>query len=233
MPRQIVRMIALRSVVFISDVTCAIFALWGAYQLRHSFQPPPAEMGWGRVLDFFSNQGIPPLLILLLLPSQSILFLIEGLTRGLWQFTSISDLIRIVKTSLMGAILLGTFVFFLRIEPVPRSIPLLYPILLIMGLGGSRLAYRWKVDHHFSLVTLGKERTHVLIIGAGPAGDAIIRDTLHYPDYHIVGLLDDDLKKQGKEIHGIRVMGIIHDLEKTLTSNPINTVFLTIDNLNC
>ena len=229
MPKQTVRTVALRSVVFTSDATCVLFSLWGAFQLRYGFQPPTGEMGWGVVLDFFSGQGIPPLLLGALFPGQLALFLREGIYRGLWRFASVPDLIRIVRTSVLGAILLGTLVFFFQIDRVPPSIMVLYPLLLIMGLGGTRLAYRWMKDSRFSLANPGKEPAQILIIGAGRAGETVIRDTLRYPDYHVVGLLDNDPKKQGSEIQGIRVLGLVNALEKTLASHQIDTVFLTVD----
>ncbi|NIN33584.1 MAG: polysaccharide biosynthesis protein, partial [Gammaproteobacteria bacterium] len=62
-----------------------------------------------------------------------------------------------------------------RLEGIPRSIPILYPIFLMFLLGGPRLVYRMWKDHSFNL-KLATEGKRVLIIGAGKAGEMLVRD---------------------------------------------------------
>ncbi|MBF0609787.1 MAG: polysaccharide biosynthesis protein [Magnetococcales bacterium] len=211
-----------------SDMVWVLLSLWGAGQLHGNLHSSLPQSDWGGLFDSFTEQGITPLLLLFFLPSQFILFIRERLYRGLWRFASIPDLIRIIKASLMGTLLLGVYVYILRIDTFPSSTLLLYPLLLIMGLGGSRLTYRWLKDYHFKPTDQELKKNNVLVIGAGIGGDIIIRDALRNPDHHIVGLLDDNFSKLGTEIHGIRVLGTVQDLEKTLASHHVDTVFLAI-----
>ena len=72
-------------------------------------------------------------------------------------------------------------------------------------MGGPRLLYRWAKDSYLK----SQAGQGVLIIGAGRAGEMLLRDLFHDPEqrYHPVGFLDDDPSKTGREIHGVRVLG--------------------------
>jgi FlaA1/EpsC-like NDP-sugar epimerase len=76
-------------------------------------------------------------------------------------------------------------------------------------MGGSRLAYRaWKEGHFASLVTK-PEATPVLVLGAGAAAAGLLKDLAAHPAWSVVGLLDDDARKQGGELLGEKVLGPI------------------------
>lgn len=135
-----------------------------------------------------------------------------GLYRGIWRFASLLDLKNIVLASCFGilAIACALFVIF-RLDLIPRSIFVLYPVFLICLFGGSRLAYRVYKDSSSKLVTLQHQIT-VLVIGAGRAGEMLVRDMLRSGQYLPVGFIDDDLSLQNTEIHGVRVLGSTVDV---------------------
>ena len=167
----------------------------GAYWLRYNLAAIPVEQ---LVL------ALQALVILTVV--QAFAFHYYGLYRGVWRFASVPDLIRIAKAALVGMAFSAVAVFlFSRMEGVPRSVFPLYGLLLIMLLGGSRLAVRWSKDHH---IYQGGGR-RVLIVGAGKAGEMLVRDLLRSRDeaYEPVGFVDDSVRKQGREIHGVRVLG--------------------------
>ena len=91
---------------------------------------------------------------------------------------------------------------------VPRSVFLLQPLLLIGFLAGPRILYRIWHDREASQDTnVGAEK--VLIVGAGTAAEMLIRDLMRATPrrYAPVALVDDDPRKQGRELHGVRVVG--------------------------
>lgn len=160
-------------------------------------------------------------------PLQALSFLYFGLYRGIWRFASVPDLIRIIKAVVVGSVLTFVVMFFWqRLEGVPRSVIVLYPVFLILGLSAPRLLYRWIKDHQFSLQN--KECERALIIGAGQAGELLVRDLLKSGNYCPEGILDDDSHRQGKEIHGVRVVGTLKDLSSCLNKMDVEIVLLAI-----
>lgn len=87
----------------------------------------------------------------------------------------------------------------------PRSVLPIYALLLLSLVGGPRFVYRWMKDH--KLYTTGGKKA--LIVGAGRAGEMLVRDLLRDPsrEYEPVAFVDDDPRRRGQEIHGVRVLG--------------------------
>jgi FlaA1/EpsC-like NDP-sugar epimerase len=140
-----------------------------------------------------------------------------GQFRGLWRYASLYDLREIIL-----AVLSSTAVFFVCVRWIfapplyPRSVYLIDSLVLIVLLGTFRVARR---SYHEAMLAPGKRR--VLVVGAGDAGELIVRDMLHNPanDYRPVGFVDDDPAKRGERIHGVPVLGgraeLAHIIEKT------------------
>jgi FlaA1/EpsC-like NDP-sugar epimerase len=96
---------------------------------------------------------------------------------------------------------------------VPRSAIALYPILLVALMSGSRMLYRGWKEGYLSRATLD-ERKHVIILGAGNAAANLLRTVGRGGEWHFVGLLDDDAKKRGTDLYGVRVLGPLDDLPR-------------------
>lgn len=167
------------------------------------------------------------LLLLVAVPVHAFAFWHFSLYRGIWRFASVPDLIRILKAVWIGAGATFLVDFLLvRLEDVPRSILLLYPMLLTMGLTGPRLIYRWLKDRRFQLARQDCQRA--LILGAGRAGELLARDLLHDKRFQLVAFLDDAPKNLGRELHGIRVKGRIRDLGVQLERLGIDVVLVAM-----
>ncbi len=140
-------------------------------------------ISWFLALWLRYNLGpIPPtalenalLSLAIILPIQVSSFIVFGLYRGIWRFASLPDIIRIIKAVVVGAIVcIAPIIFFSINGGIPRSIPIIYTILLVMFLSGPRLLYRWFKDHHL----YRRPGQRILIIGAGKAGEMLARDIL-------------------------------------------------------
>jgi FlaA1/EpsC-like NDP-sugar epimerase len=148
----------------------------------------------------------------LVVPLQATIFLIFGLYRGLWRFASLVDLKRIVLSACLGAMLIPLVLVMLRLDAlVPRSVLVLYPVVLIFLMAGSRFAYRvWKEHRLYSpLAALGEP---VLVVGAGDAGARLTMELERSRQWRVVGLLDDDPAKQGRQLRNVSVLGPISEL---------------------
>ncbi len=183
------------ALAFLHDVAASALAWYLAYWLRFNFEIP----------DVFADAMLQSLAFVV--PVQALVFLAFGLYRGMWRFASLTDLRRITIAVAVSAAVLSTLLYMTQPQLlVPRSVLILDPIVLLMAMCGSRLAYRYLREHRLSDVLAGT-RNPVLVLGAGEAAEKLIDELARSHEWRIVGLLDDDPVKQGRNIHGIRVLG--------------------------
>ncbi|HKJ84195.1 MAG TPA: nucleoside-diphosphate sugar epimerase/dehydratase [Mariprofundaceae bacterium] len=210
------RLLFSRWSAFLHDMVWVPVALLLAYWIRFNLEPIPSAF-WSGMYWLFA----------VVFPVQGFFFWFFGLYRGFWRFASVPDLVRIFKAVALGVLCSGLLVFILqRMQGIPRSVLLLYPLLLFLGLAGPRLIYRWLKDRH--VVLEKSEGVRALIIGAGGAGEMLVRDLLKEHAYKPVGFLDDDIHKQGREIHGVRILGAIDDLSEVVSGTSADLVMLAM-----
>jgi len=205
-----------RWLVIVHDLLWIPLAIWMAFWLRFNL---------GEVPSIY----LQPLhlLIAIAIPLQLLVFWYFGLYRGIWRFASIPDLLRILQAVVAGVLLSFIIMFILqRLEGIPRSVLVLYPVILVMGLATPRLFYRWLKDRHLNIKAY--ERKRALLIGAGQAGELLVRDLLKSGPYVVAGFLDDAERRQGQEIHGVRVIGRLADLEKVVHRFGVEVVLLAM-----
>ena len=134
------------------------------------------------------------------------------LFRGLWRYVGLHDLARILWASSCGVVGLYIFIYMVGYSPqYPRSVIFLTGFLTAGFLAGIRLAVRWMRE--WSQIA-GPTTKKILIVGAGNAGESLIRDLQTNAKYNCrpVGLLDDNQQKQLVKIHGVPVLGKIDEL---------------------
>jgi FlaA1/EpsC-like NDP-sugar epimerase len=145
-------------------------------------------------------------------PVHAVLFWGFGLYRGIWRYASLPDLRRIVMSVGTAAVAVPTLMFMLQIA-VPRSVLIMMPILLMLIMGGSRVAYRaWKERRVAGL--LAGERDAVLVLGTGEASVNLIKDLARSAQWRVVGVLGDDAAMIGRQIHGVNVLGRFNEIPR-------------------
>lgn len=205
-----------RLIALVHDVLWVPLAIVLAYLARFNFEEVPPQQQTGMWI-----------LMAVALVVQPISFQAFGLYRGIWRFASLPDLARILKAVAAGASLSYVALYLLeRLEGVPRSVVLLYPLFLTLGLIGDRVLYRWVQDKRQQISHRGGRRA--LILGAGQAGDMLVRDLLRSDKYVPVGFLDDAVDKQGRELHGVPVLGPLSSLEKEVVQRGIEAVLIAM-----
>ena len=161
------------------------------------------------------------------MPLQAPLFLALGMYRGLWRYASFHDLRRIVLAAALGAMAIALAILLFRIPWVPRSVLLLYPILLAAMMGGSRIAYRaWKEGHLSRLASDDGRR--VVVLGAGAAAANLLGNLGRNAEWNFVGLLDDDPAKLRREIHGVPVLGSLTDLPAIAAAREVELAIIAM-----
>lgn len=148
----------------------------------------------------------------LVLLAQGSIFWLTGLYKGLWRFASLPDLWNILRAAVLGALAIAVTLFlYNRLATVPRTVLAVYPFVLAVLLGLPRLGYRYWKDSRLDFLSRSPAM-RVLVLGAGRAGDTLVRDLLRENQYRPVGFLDDNVQVRGARIHGIPVLGTLQQL---------------------
>jgi len=166
-----------------------------------------------------------PIVILI----QSIILWYSRLYQGIWRFFSIPDIAIIFRAAIIGTLAIALIlVLFNRLAFIPRSSLLFYPLFLIFFLGVPRLFYRLWYEHSFLLTTKNSQR--VLVLGAGRAGDMLVRDMLRSPDggYIPVGFLDDQKRLHGGKVQGVPILGTLAQLTEVVESLEIHLIVIAM-----
>lgn len=198
------------------DLVAATFAWVVAFALRFNFDIPAAVF--------------EPMLesLLWIVPLQAVIFYSFGLYRGIWRFASIPDLRRIMFAAATVGLAIPTVLLMMqRMGDVPRSVLIMYPLLLVLLMGGSRFLYRaWRDGQLLSLRRIDAEP--VIVLGAGVASATLLRDLTTSLRWRVVGLLDDDAKKLGRELHGVAVFGPLDQLPHFAGKHHVRTVIVAM-----
>ncbi len=144
----------------------------------------------------------------------AVVFSVIGLQRGIWRYSSIEDVIQILKAVTISTVLFVLAMFFLtRLENLPRSVPLLQWPILVGLLAGSRLSYRMLRSGDFAAFFRHDTQARIPILLAGPSelADPFIREVQRLGpkgfEYRIVGLVDEDRTNWGHHVRSRRILG--------------------------
>jgi FlaA1/EpsC-like NDP-sugar epimerase len=188
------------------DLVAAGAAWYFAYALRFNLEISPAYLG-GML------QTLP-----WVVPLQGLVFWQFGLYRGIWRYASLPDLERIlVAVGVSAAATAAVAYAFFGGGIVPRSVLVLDPLLLLLMMGGSRMAYRvWR--EHRIYGTAQSSGKPVLVVGAGDAAAMLLKELERSVEWRVVGLVDDDPAKQGRRMVGVKVLGKLAALPEVVKS---------------
>lgn len=207
-------------IAFAHDFVAVAVAWWLAYLFRFNFEIPASS--WPFLLETL------PWIV----PVQGGFFLWLGLYRGLWRYASLPDLKRIFVAVVTGT---ATVSLILQLSgllaDIPGSVVVLAPLLLLLIMGGSRLIYRaWKERRLYGLENY--EAKLVLILGAGSTAVNLVKDLAGSRDWHVVGMLDDDPRKLGTRLQGVRVLGVINELPQWVQKLNVGHVIIAIPSVS-
>ncbi len=186
-----------------------VFSFFVAFLLRFDFQIP-------KNLLIEMPKYLPCILY-----SKLLSFFLLGLYKGMWRYTSLSDLINIIKASSLGSLIsLSAIALLFGLSGFPRSVIFIDYIFCTVGLSLSRASVRLYYNKYIAKQILKNSkffrnsRKRIIIIGAGNSSEKIIREIKdnHYLKYIVVGILDDDDIKIGATIHSVPILGKIEQL---------------------
>ena len=211
----------------ILDTIIILFSFLLSFLLRFDFEIP--NIIWLQLTDY------APVILF----SKLFSLLVFGLYKGIWIYTSLSDLINIAKASSLGSLIaLSTLSLMFGLSGFPKSIIFIDFIFCTIGLSFLRTSVRLFHNYNKSKEVfknsneLNKKRKKIIIIGAGNSSEKIIREIKdnHSLQYVVLGLLDDDITKVGATIHGIPILGTIDKIPNLKI--PFDEIIICIPSAN-
>jgi FlaA1/EpsC-like NDP-sugar epimerase len=159
------------------------------------------------------------------------IFAAFGLYQKWWRYVGLRDFETILKAVVVASLMLVgvLFVWSPTDHDLPRSIAVMDLLLTAAFIGGARLAVRSVVERppRGSVLAKGRE---VLIVGAGEAGQLVVREMQRSPELGQtpIGFIDDDPRKRGMRIHGLKVLGTTAMLDRLLDDVEPDEVIIAI-----
>jgi len=195
------------------------------------FSPPNPDEKW---LHLY-----PPLLLFFLVVKLPVYGLFKQY-RGWWRYVGIFDLRRILQASVISTLIIVVLWFAMgSIDSIRANLPLdlkspaqgiciadMFATVLILS--GLRILVRLYYEE-FRTAETGRLK-RFLIVGAGNAGEALLREIHRMPvaQYEVVGFIDDDPIKKGIDIHGIPLLGTVEQLPEVCEKRNIEEIAIAM-----
>jgi UDP-GlcNAc:undecaprenyl-phosphate/decaprenyl-phosphate GlcNAc-1-phosphate transferase len=197
------------------DLVLACLAYYASFMLRFEQSPLDANM------ETFT-QSLP-----IVIACTMVSFFIFGVYRGVWRYTSFSELVTYVK-AVAGGVILSVLALLAayRFEGYSRSLFVIYAGILFLALGSSRASFRL-----LDTFIRGSSRSGrgVIIYGAGDGGQFVLRELMNNEDLGLapVGFVDDDRSKHHRKIHGVPVLGDLSALAPLVGKQEVAVVLIS------
>ena len=211
--------------MFVADALLVGLSFYFAYLLRFDGGIPSSYLD-----GFFMT-------ILWVVPVKLASLVFFGSYKGMWRYTGIYDLENLIKACVFSsAIIVSVLVVKVRFEGFPRSVFAIDLVLTFLFLSGIRVGIRLFLTpghSHFKIPFLAKvdsDGTRILVVGAGSAGEKLLREIQENPEiqYQVAGCIDDDNRKLKQTIHGVPVLGSVDEIKKISEREEIDEIIIAI-----
>jgi UDP-GlcNAc:undecaprenyl-phosphate GlcNAc-1-phosphate transferase len=182
---------------------------------------------WGPFEENAGNWGLFLATLPILLILKLFAFFWAGVYRGLWRYTTITDLVTYGKGVAVGSVLsIVAFLLLYRFQNFSRTVFALDALLLLVAVAGSRMTFR--LIRELIPLPHQAEGRRVLIYGAGDGGEMVLRELRKNANWNLrpVGFIDDDPLKVGKLINGLRVIDSNGSLEGVCREEGVQAVLI-------
>ncbi|WP_281789133.1 nucleoside-diphosphate sugar epimerase/dehydratase [Limnohabitans sp. INBF002] len=186
LPRPVKRALALGADAFICAIT-----VWMAFNLRLE-----AWTSWSHA-HFIAFVGA----VAFALP----VFIVFGLYRAIFRYAGLPALMTVLKAVALYAVLYCLAFAVVGVPGVPRTVGVLQPLLLLLGITLSRAFVRYWLGGIYLGIVHRERLPRVLIYGAGSAGRQLAAALKTSPELVVVGLLDDDARLHGQVLNGLKI----------------------------
>ncbi|MDO5381655.1 MAG: nucleoside-diphosphate sugar epimerase/dehydratase [Eubacteriales bacterium] len=174
-------------------------------------------------LETYKDTFLPYTIITLLI------FWCFRMYHSLWQYASIAELYKIAEACVVAEILYLGLTAILG-EMMPRSCYFTAGVFLLVAMSASRFMYRI-LRTAIQNYRHTSEQIKIMIIGAGEATNALMREiqnSRYLDNSKVVAIIDDDPKKIGKYIRGVKVVGTRHNIKEYARYYSIDEIIFAI-----
>ncbi len=181
--------------------------------------------------DITAFSNLWPLLAVAV-PVQAVVSTVFGMYQGLWRYSSLPDVQRIVASVFAGSTAVAltlwvggwssgfTFAHFA-----------VQALLLIVLMAGSRIGYRsWAEWRLYGKA--GEQGTPVVVLGAGDGAVGLIKELSRSTEWRVVGLMDDDPNKRHRLLHGARVLGAVDELPRVARTLKVKHAIIAMPSVS-
>ncbi|MZQ98843.1 MAG: polysaccharide biosynthesis protein [Acidaminobacter sp.] len=178
-------------------------------------------------LFFLLENGLT--FIILMLGLKLLMMKLLMLYDSLWEHASVDELIRITSFGILSHLLVALMDLYFE-SPFSYKSLLLISFFDVVLIGGFRLSYRVIRRLKNRAYTIGQNYKNILIIGAGRTGGMMARHLLSEPQRfgYPKAFIDDDPRKEGTLVNGIKVMGNRYDILSVVKRQRIDEIILAI-----
>ncbi len=214
--------------IIVIDIVLILLSLYIAMLLRFDFRIPPGYV------EFFKVSVAPVIII-------TIIFnMVFKLYSNIWKYASIEELLSIIYSMTATNIIFILYGYFIthtllkyKFFRFPLTVHIIFWVLSVISLGGVRFFFRIvegsNIGHGVS-----RKKKNLLIIGAGDAAAILIKEIKNKAgvNYKIVGLIDDNEKKIGKTIHGIKILGNRNSIIQICKAHRVDEIMLAMPSVD-
>ncbi|MDD3629255.1 MAG: nucleoside-diphosphate sugar epimerase/dehydratase [Candidatus Humimicrobiaceae bacterium] len=200
------------------------------------------QIGFDGSADIFSRYARYMVWYVVIAIAVKIIILwIFGAYKRVWKYASIKDMVAILEAVTLGSVVIAV-IFYILTAPIsffgininfhfpyfPRGILVIDYLLTLTLMIISKFSERF--FNELKLGSGGKRKKRVLVVGAGDAGEMIVREMIRQKEseYLPVGFLDDDYTKIKNKIHGVSVLGPISKMEKIVQDYSVEEVIIAM-----
>jgi FlaA1/EpsC-like NDP-sugar epimerase len=205
---------AKKIIAILIDVGLSIFCTWLAFYLR--------------LEQFIQINDVTILAVVISVLLAIPIFWIIGLYKTIFRFAGSSIIFTVLVATFAYSLLYFAVIGIYGIQGIPRSIGIIQPILLFLSISATRIAFKFFFLTNFNK---SKNKSGVLIYGAGSAGRQLLTSLESNLEMKVVGFLDDD-----PQFHRQKILGqIVYDplnIDKLINKKDIEIVLLALPSIS-
>ncbi len=156
-------------------------------------------------------------------------FFTQGIYNISWRYASLKDISKTCVSVLMASVLLAVAS---RLWVPALGLPFIIVDFLMFNFMVFASRFTIRLLRRKPKRRQSTQQQHVMIIGAGDAGEMVARELLNHPEYHMVGFLDDNPQRHKKTIHQAPVLGSVCDIQSLAKEHHIDQIILAIPSAN-
>jgi FlaA1/EpsC-like NDP-sugar epimerase len=209
--------------LFVGDIILIMVCVMGSFALR---------LPLGPLFIYYLPQAFWMMGIALLV--KPVMYYTFGLYRRVWAYASTRELRLIIAAVTSASVVVAVIMIVLTTmqlyQGFPRSVLAIDWLLSILGVGGLRFTLRLLAESRTKSTESNGQIKRVMIVGAGDAGELVLREMQKNPQLNQVPVcfVDDDPAKHKQQIHDVPVVGTLKDIGRMVDTKRINEVIIAL-----